>query len=93
MCARRPRRRCRASSRRAFTLFPLALGLGAGAALQRPLAIAVIGRLSVSVFFTRLAAPVLFVALERLKPPRPAAAEEKEFEAVERELAREPAQG
>ncbi len=49
-----------------LALLPLALGLGAGAALQKPLAIAVIGGLSVSTVFTLLVAPVLFVALEGL---------------------------
>ena len=49
-----------------LALMPLALGLGAGAALQKPLAIAVIGGLSVSTFFTLLVAPVLYVALEGL---------------------------
>jgi len=44
-----------------LALFPLALGLGAGAAMQKPLAIAVIGGLSVSMLFTLVVAPVLFV--------------------------------
>ncbi|HEY2825015.1 MAG TPA: efflux RND transporter permease subunit, partial [Gemmatimonadales bacterium] len=39
-------------------LFPLALGLGAGAELQRPLAVAVIGGLSVSTVVTLLLLPV-----------------------------------
>ena len=51
-----------------LALLPLALGLGAGAALQKPLAIAVIGGLCVSVFFTLLVAPVLFIGLERFRP-------------------------
>lgn len=49
-----------------LALMPLALGLGAGAALQKPLAIAVIGGLSVSTLFTLLVAPVLYVSLEGL---------------------------
>ena len=49
-----------------LALMPLALGLGAGAALQKPLAIAVIGGLSVSTLFTLLIAPVLYVTLEGL---------------------------
>ena len=58
-----------------LALMPLALGLGAGAALQKPLAIAVIGGLSVSTFFTLLVAPVLYVALEGMtKKPTPAQA-------------------
>jgi len=41
-----------------MALFPLALNIGAGAELQRPLAIAVIGGLSVSTFFTLIVIPV-----------------------------------
>lgn len=73
-----------------LALLPLALGLGAGAALQKPLAIAVIGGLSVSVFFTLLVAPVLFVTLESRRPSRPAAALEQEYQDVGRELAAHP---
>ncbi len=54
-----------------LALLPLALGLGAGAALQKPLAIAVIGGLTVSTLFTLIVAPVLYVALESVKPSRP----------------------
>ena len=46
-----------------LTLFPLALGIGAGAELQRPLAIAVIGGLSMSTLFTLILAPALYSAL------------------------------
>ena len=45
-----------------LALFPLALGIGAGAALQKPLAIAVIGGLCVSVVFTLIVAPVIYLA-------------------------------
>ena len=69
-----------------LALMPLALGLGAGAALQKPLAIAVIGGLSVSVFFTLLVAPVLYVALENLRPSRSAHAERQDFQAIQEEL-------
>jgi CzcA family heavy metal efflux pump len=48
-------------------LLPLALNLGAGAELQRPLALAVIGGLSVSTVFTLLAVPVGLVLFGRLK--------------------------
>lgn len=41
-------------------LVPLALGLGAGAEMQKPLAVAVIGGLSFSTVFTLLFAPVLY---------------------------------
>jgi multidrug efflux pump subunit AcrB len=46
-------------------LVPLALGLGAGAEMQKPLAIAVIGGLSFSTVFTLLFAPLLYVAFRR----------------------------
>jgi Cu/Ag efflux pump CusA len=48
-----------------LALFPLALGIGAGAALQKPLAIAVIGGLCVSTVFTLLIAPVIYLSIER----------------------------
>jgi len=43
-----------------FGLLPLALGLGSGAELQKPLAIAVIGGLSVSMLVTLVLMPVLY---------------------------------
>ncbi len=43
-----------------FGLLPLALGLGAGAELQRPLALAVIGGLALSTFVTLLIVPGLY---------------------------------
>ncbi len=48
-----------------FGLLPLALGLGAGAELQKPLALAVIGGLSLSTFITLLVMPVFYALLER----------------------------
>jgi CzcA family heavy metal efflux pump len=48
-----------------FGLLPLALGLGAGAELQKPLALAVIGGLSISTFITLLVMPVLYSLIER----------------------------
>jgi multidrug efflux pump subunit AcrB len=45
-----------------FGLLPLALGLGAGAELQKPLAIAVIGGLSVSTIVTLVFVPALTLA-------------------------------
>ncbi len=70
-----------------LALFPLALGLGAGAAMQKPLAIAVIGGLSVSMLFTLVVAPVLYVWSEGFKKKTNIAPEgETDFDAVEREL-------
>ena len=48
-----------------FGLLPLALGLGAGAEMQKPLAIAVIGGLSVSTVITLVFVPTVLAALER----------------------------
>src|SRR2546426_3043248 len=47
-----------------FGLLPLALGLGSGAELQKPLALAVIGGLTISTFITLLVMPVLYSLLE-----------------------------
>ena len=46
-----------------FGLFPLALGIGAGSELQRPLALAVIGGLALSTPITLFAVPTLLVAI------------------------------
>ncbi len=48
-----------------FGLLPLALGLGAGAEMQKPLAIAVIGGLSVSTVITLVFVPALLALVER----------------------------
>jgi multidrug efflux pump subunit AcrB len=48
-----------------FGLLPLALGLGAGAELQKPLALAVIGGLALSTPVTLLAVPGLYAAIKR----------------------------
>ena len=48
-----------------FGLLPLALGLGSGAELQKPLALAVIGGLTLSTFITLLLMPVLYSLLQR----------------------------
>ena len=47
-----------------FGLLPLALGIGAGAELQKPLALAVIGGLSLSTPVTLLAIPGLYAAVK-----------------------------
>jgi multidrug efflux pump subunit AcrB len=46
-----------------FGLTPLALGLGAGSEMQRPLALAVIGGLALSTPITLFAVPTLLVAI------------------------------
>jgi CzcA family heavy metal efflux pump len=46
-------------------LAPLALGLGAGAEMQKPLAISVIGGLSFSTIFTLIFGPILYVVIRR----------------------------
>lgn len=48
-----------------FGLLPLALGLGSGAELQKPLAIAVIGGLTISTAITLVVMPVLYSTLRR----------------------------
>ena len=48
-----------------FGLLPLALGLGAGAELQKPLALAVIGGLALSTPVTLLVVPGLYAAIRR----------------------------
>ena len=49
-----------------FGLLPLALGIGSGAELQKPLAIAVIGGLTVSTLITLVAIPVVYSAARQL---------------------------
>ena len=48
-----------------FALIPMALGLGAGAELQRPLAIAIIGGESTGTILTLLLIPVIYDLLDR----------------------------
>ena len=50
-----------------FGLLPLAFGLGAGAELQKPLALAVIGGLALSTPVTLLAVPGLYAAIRSFK--------------------------
>ncbi len=50
-----------------FGLLPLALGIGAGSQMQQPLAIAVIGGLSITDFFTLLVIPSFYVGLRRFQ--------------------------
>jgi HAE1 family hydrophobic/amphiphilic exporter-1 len=53
-------------------LVPLAIGLGSGAEMQKPLAIAVIGGLSLSTIFTLFFVPVIFYIIRRLTPSKAA---------------------
>lgn len=48
-------------------LLPLALGIGAGSGLQKPLAVAVIGGLSLSAIFTLIFVPVVFRVICRFR--------------------------
>jgi CzcA family heavy metal efflux pump len=48
-------------------LIPLALGLGAGAEMQKPLAVAVVGGLAFSTFLTLVVGPVLYAWLFRVR--------------------------
>jgi CzcA family heavy metal efflux pump len=50
-------------------LLPLALGIGEGAEMERPLAIAVIGGLSTATIFTLVVIPVLYAAFVGRRPP------------------------
>jgi CzcA family heavy metal efflux pump len=55
-----------------FGLLPLALGLGSGAELQKPLALAVIGGLLLSTFITLLVMPLLYSVLGEGETAEPA---------------------
>jgi multidrug efflux pump subunit AcrB len=50
----------------ALGMLPLASGLGAGAEMLRPLAVAVIGALFISVLLSLIATPVVYYLLTRL---------------------------
>jgi HAE1 family hydrophobic/amphiphilic exporter-1 len=52
-------------------LLPMALGLGEGAELQAPLAITVIGGLTLGTVLTLLVIPVVYTLLDRTKEPVP----------------------
>jgi multidrug efflux pump len=50
---------------------PLALGLGVGGELRRPLGIAIIGGLAASQVLTLLTTPVVYLYMDKLRKPRP----------------------
>jgi len=52
-------------------LLPLALGIGAGSGLQKPLAVAVIGGLSLSAIFTLIFVPVVFRVISQFRVGKP----------------------
>jgi len=54
----------------ALGMLPLALGIGSGADMLRPLAIAVIGALCISVLLSLVATPTVYYLLYRLRPRR-----------------------
>ena len=55
----------------ALGMLPLAWGIGSGADMLRPLAIAVIGALCISVLLSLVATPVVYYILRTIKNPRP----------------------
>ena len=52
-------------------LAPLALGIGAGSQMQQPLAIAILGGVSLSMLFSLIAVPLLYLVLARPAAPEP----------------------
>ena len=63
----------------ALGMLPLAYGVGSGADMLRPLAIAVIGALCISVLLSLVATPTVYYLMYRLTPSgfhkKPAASE------------------
>ncbi len=63
-----------------LALIPMALGIGGkGGFLSTPLAVVVIGGLFTSTFLTLILVPVLYLALDRLRPAGAYAQEEEDF--------------
>jgi len=48
-------------------VLPLAIGLGVGSELRRPLGIAIIGGLLVSQILTLFTTPIVYLAMERVR--------------------------
>jgi multidrug efflux pump subunit AcrB len=63
-----------------FGALPLAIGLGAGSELRRPLGLTIVGGLCVSQLLNLFSTPVVYVALDRLRSRR--AAPERRDQAV-----------
>jgi Cu/Ag efflux pump CusA len=55
------------SAAAALGMLPLAWGIGSGAEMLRPLAVAVIGALCISVLLSLVATPVMYYLLLRLR--------------------------
>jgi multidrug efflux pump len=53
---------------------PLAIGLGVGGELRRPLGIAIIGGLTVSQVLTLITTPVVYLYMDKLRKPKPRSA-------------------
>ena len=51
-----------------FGALPLAIGMGIGSELRRPLGIAIVGGLIVSQILTLYTTPVIYLALDQLRP-------------------------
>ena len=55
----------------AFGMLPLAYGIGSGSDMLKPLAVAVIGALCMSVVFSLIATPVIYALIDREPAPSP----------------------
>ncbi len=60
-------------------LIPLAIGLGQGAEMEKPLAIAVIGGLSTATIFTLIVIPVLYAAFSGAAPSKEAGGDSRDI--------------
>jgi HAE1 family hydrophobic/amphiphilic exporter-1 len=58
-----------------LAMVPMAIGLGSGEQLQRPLAITIIGGLTLTTMLTLFLTPVLYRLAHRIPAPAPASEE------------------